>query len=148
MKSSINGPGHDGGPLDASGVLAGFLASLETFEPDEILPWFHSDAVIEFPFAVEGRPKRYEGTAEITRFFGWAERVFSTISFLDVQVWSMVDPAMALGEFRSSGVLARTLIPFGNHYIVTATAHDGRLSTYREFYDPQAVIRAAGGGRV
>ena len=146
--SSIDGPGDGEGPLDAARVLAGFLASLETFERDQILPWFHSDAVIEFPFAIEGRPKRYEGTAEITRFFGWAERVFSTISFLDVQVWSMVDPAMALGEFRSSGVLARTLIPFGNHYIVTATAHDGRLSTYREFYDPQAVIRAAGGGRV
>jgi ketosteroid isomerase-like protein len=143
--SSIDGPG---GPLDAAGVLAGFLASLETFDPDEILPWFHSDAVIEFPFAVEGRPKRHEGTAELTRFFGWAAQMFSTISFLDVQVWPLVDPSMAVGEFRSSGVLARSLVPFGNRYIVTATARDGRLSTYREFYDPQAVIRAAAGGSV
>jgi uncharacterized protein len=138
----VSTPGSPASRQNAVAVLSDFLAALETFDPERIIPFFADEAIVEFPFAVEGHPRFIRGIADITNFFGRAARVFKSIKFLDVEVFPMADPDLAFGEFRSSGVLTRGGIAFANTYVVSARVHNGHLVSYREFYDPQVIVTA------
>ena len=110
---------------------------------DELVALFADDAVMELPFAPGKMPRRHEGKAAIAGFQEFARDSFSTFSMTVDAIHETADPHVVIAEHRSDAVVAENGRPYRNHYVTFFTFDDdGRISSWREFYDAGVVVRA------
>jgi ketosteroid isomerase-like protein len=99
------------------------------------------DVRMSFPFAPPGIPDRCDGgaacqTAIRTFFAGIASFVWQ-----DLQLFPARDRAVVFATGRSEVVL-RTGKPYRNEYCFMMRFRDGKLSEYREYFNPLPAIAA------
>jgi ketosteroid isomerase-like protein len=115
---------------------------------DELVEMFADDAVMELPFAPGRMPRRHDGKSAIAAFQQFARESFSEFSMHVDAVHETTDPNVVIAEHRSTGVVAENGRPYCNHYVTIFTFDgDGRVASWREFYDAGVVVRAFGPDR-
>lgn len=67
--------------------------------------------------------------------------VFQSLEIAIVDVSELQHSGTIMIEARSVGVYAGKRSSYANHYIFILTVVDGRISAWREFYNPLAVLK-------
>lgn len=102
------------------------------------------DVVVEWPFAAPGLPSRIEGREAFLAFANpqRAALPFRIDDCTTTAVHETRDPATILVEYTLSG----TVLPSGRRaaagFVAVITAHDGRITRWREYQDTAAMAAA------
>ncbi|WP_329430632.1 nuclear transport factor 2 family protein [Streptosporangium sp. NBC_01495] len=108
------------------------------------LALWHEDAVAEFPFAPPGAPRRLDGIAAITAYLIDYPDKLDIAEVTALTVHETVDPAVVIAEFTAVGKVVATGRPYEISYIAVVTVAHGRITHYRDYWNPMVVIEALG----
>ncbi|WP_217255066.1 nuclear transport factor 2 family protein [Streptomyces sp. AC602_WCS936] len=117
--------------------------SLRLLLDKDIAAWtglWADDGVMEFPFAPEGWPRRLEGKEAVGAYMrGYPDHI-DLHDFPDLRIHRTVEPETLVVEMRGVGRLVRTDAPFDMTYIAVVTVEAGRFTSYRDYWNPLAVL--------
>ncbi|WKV70126.1 nuclear transport factor 2 family protein [Streptomyces sp. PCS3-D2] len=107
----------------------------------DITAWvdlWHTDGVLEFPFAPEGWPRRLEGKAAIGDYMRHYPDHVDLHDFPEVTIHQTTVAETVVVEMRGVGRLVRTDTPYDMGYIAVVTVADGLIASYRDYWNPLA----------
>ena len=137
---TIPSPTHDAGNL-----LNAHLELIGT-DIERWLGLFAQDAVVEFPYARPlGLPERLEGLEAIRRYFGETPKHFRGLVFTNVWRYPTTDPEAALAEAHGAATIAATGRLYEQDYVMLVKTRNGKISLYREYWNPIPGLEAFGG---
>jgi hypothetical protein len=132
-------------PRDAASLLDAHLELIRT-DIERWLELFTDDAVVEFPYAAGlALPERLEGREAIRRYFADTPKHFQGLVFTHVRRYRTTEPDVALAEAHGSATIAATGSAYEQDYFMVVKARDGRISLYREYWNPIPGLKAFGG---
>jgi uncharacterized protein len=99
-----------------------------------------ADGIMEFPFAPDGWPQRLEGRNAIADYIRDYPEHIDLHDVPDLLIHQTSDPRTIVVEMRAVGRLVETDKPFEMKYIAVVTVKDGRISSYRDYWNPLAVL--------
>ncbi|MCM2412659.1 nuclear transport factor 2 family protein [Streptomyces sp. RKAG290] len=119
-----------------------FRHGLQLLLDKDIPGWvglWDEDGVLEFPFAPDGWPRRLEGRAAIAEYMrGYPDHI-DLHAFPHVEITRTVKPETLVVEMRGVGRVVATGGPFDMSYIAVVTVKDGRITHYRDYWNPLVV---------
>ncbi|KIF05811.1 phenazine biosynthesis protein PhzA/PhzB [Streptomyces sp. RSD-27] len=100
------------------------------------------DGVMEFPFAPPGRPRRLEGREAVAAYMRPYPDHIDLHDFpeADLRIHETADPRTIVAEMRATGRLVRSGRPYDMTYIAVVTVDDGRITAYRDYWNPLTVL--------
>ena len=98
------------------------------------------DGLMEFPFAPEGWPRRLEGRDAVAAYMRHYPDHIDLHDFPALHIHLTGDPETIVVEMRGVGRLVETGAPFDMTYIAVVTVRDGRIASYRDYWNPLAVL--------
>ncbi|MFK0181616.1 nuclear transport factor 2 family protein [Streptomyces xanthochromogenes] len=98
------------------------------------------DGVMEFPFAPDGWPKRLNDRAAIAAYMRHYPDQIDLHDFPELVIHQTTDPKTIVVEMRGVGRLVKTGSPFDMTYIAVVTVEGGRITSYRDYWNPLAVL--------
>ena len=109
---------------------------------NEWVKLFSPDAVLEFPFAPAGVPKKVVGHEALVAHMANFPKIFD-VKFVDMVFHDTVDPSLVITEFRSTG----TAIPTGKAYeqtciSVVRTNDEALITHYLDYWNPLVAIES------
>ncbi|MBL1083210.1 nuclear transport factor 2 family protein [Streptomyces actinomycinicus] len=116
--------------------------SLRLLLDKDIAAWvglWAEDAVMEFPFAPPGRPRRLEGRDAVAAYMRHYPDHIDLHGFPDVRIHRTTDAETIVVEMRGVGRVVATGAPFDMTYIAVVSVRDGRFTSYRDYWNPLAV---------
>jgi ketosteroid isomerase-like protein len=119
-----------------------FRHSLRLLLAKDIPAWvdlWAADGVAEFPFAPDGRPRRLEGKEAVAASMRHHPEHIDLHDFPGLRIHRTDDPHTVVAEMRGVGRLVRTDAPFDMTYIVVMTVRNGRIASYRDYWNPLVV---------
>nr|WP_231336201.1 nuclear transport factor 2 family protein [Actinomadura graeca] len=122
----------------------GLRLLLEKDIPGWVALW-DEDGVFEFPFAPDGWPARLEGKAAVADYMRRYPDHIDLREFPDVRIHQTTVPETIVVEMRGTGRLVETGAPFDMTYIAVVTVKDGRITFYRDYWNPLAVQEPGAG---
>ncbi|MFD8415054.1 nuclear transport factor 2 family protein [Streptomyces sp. NPDC059650] len=120
-----------------------FRHSLRLLLDKDVPGWvalWAEDGLMEFPFAPEGWPARLEGRAAVAAYMRDYPDHIDLHDFPTVRIHRTTDPETIVVEMRGVGRLVATDAPFDMTYIAVVTVRDGRITSYRDYWNPLAVL--------
>jgi uncharacterized protein len=123
--------------------------SLNTFLAKDMKGWSElcaEDVVAEFPFAPEGSQSRFEGRAALYAYLKDYPGFIDVKAIPTLKVYGTDDPNVAIAEWSASGVVIGNGNPYEMSYATFVTFRDGLIINYREYWNPQAFMKALSGG--
>lgn len=97
------------------------------------------DGVMEFPFAPQGWPERLAGKEAVAAYMRDYPDHIDLHDFPDLRIHQTTDPRTIVVEMRGVGRLVQTGDPFDMTYIAVVTVQRGRITSYRDYWNPLAV---------
>jgi ketosteroid isomerase-like protein len=94
------------------------------------------DGVCEFPFASPGRPKLLQGKEQILAYMTAYPSRISIDGVHELRVHPALDPNVVIVEMTIKGRAVETDKPYNQHYVIVAETRDGKLTHYREYWNP------------
>jgi uncharacterized protein len=98
------------------------------------------NGVMEFPFAPGGWPERLEGKEAIAAYMRPYPDHIDLRDFPDLRIHETTDPQTIVVEMRGVGRLVDTGSRFDMTYIAVVTVQDGHFTSYRDYWNPLAVL--------
>lgn len=130
-------------------ILQSYLHLFSQQRWDEWIDLWADDGVLEFPFAPAGRRRRYVGKPDILAYMKpVAVRMAGRIKVEAVeyfQMHPMLDPEMSCFEMAVKGRILATDAPYNQKYISIIETKGGKVSRYREYWNPIVSMDANGG---
>ncbi|MET3126687.1 ketosteroid isomerase-like protein [Arcicella rosea] len=123
--------------------------SLDTFLAKDMKGWSElcaEDVVAEFPFAPEGTPARFEGREALYEYLRNYPSFIDVKSIPTLKIYATDDANVAIAEWSASGVVISNGNPYEMSYATFVTFRDGLIVNYREYWNPQAFMKAMSGG--
>jgi ketosteroid isomerase-like protein len=109
---------------------------------DEWVALFAPDAVLEFPFAPDGVPRRVTGREALLAHMRAFPETFD-VEFVDLVFHETVDPSLVIAEFRSKGTALPTGKPYEQTCIsVVRTDGDALITHYLDYWNPLVAIES------
>lgn len=109
---------------------------------DEWVRLFAPDAVLEFPYAPEGVPRRVTGRDALFAHMSSFPETFD-VEFVDLVFHETVDPSLVIAEFRSTGTALPTGKPYEQTCVsVVRTDDDALITHYLDYWNPLVAIEA------
>lgn len=103
---------------------------------------FAPDAVLEFPFAPAGMPRKVSGHDALLAHMRHFPEMFD-VKFVDLVFHEAVDPSLVIAEFRSTGTARPTGKPYEQTCISVVRTDDNALIThYLDYWNPLVAIEA------
>jgi ketosteroid isomerase-like protein len=126
-------------------ILQRYLYLFSQERWDEWIDLWTDDGVLEFPFAPPGRRRCYVGKPDILAYMKpLAGRMkVEELEYFDVH--PMLDPTMGCFEMGLKGRIVETGAPYNQKYISIIETRGGKLSRYREYWNPIVSMDANGG---
>ena len=124
-----------------------FRTGLERFgdgDLDGYLEVLSDDVEVEFPFAPPGRPERLRGRENLRRYLEplLARIAYDSITGLVVYETDVAGTIVA--EMSASLRLLESDRTYSRRYVAVVRAADGRVVSYREYWNPLALSDRAG----
>ncbi|ONF74332.1 nuclear transport factor 2 family protein [Amycolatopsis keratiniphila] len=116
--------------------------SLRLLLDKDISAWvdlWSDEGTMEFPFAPDGWPKRLEGKQAVAAYMRHYPDHVELHDFPGLRIHQTTDPETIVVEMRGVGRLVETDAPFDMTYIAVVTVHEGRITSYRDYWNPLAV---------
>jgi ketosteroid isomerase-like protein len=116
--------------------------SLRLLLDKDIAGWvglWAEDGVMEFPFAPDGWPGRLDGREAIAAYMRHYPDHIDLRDFPALRIHQTTDPQIIVVEMRGVGRLVETGSPFDMTYIAVVTVQEGRITSYRDYWNPLAV---------
>ena len=108
---------------------------------------FQDDAVIEFPYAASaGAPERRK--MDKNAYYAHLEaglKHMPGLKFSDLRVYPLARPGGYWAEVHGEGLIPSTGNTYHQDYVIHFTLQSGKFSTYKEYWDPVASLKAFGG---
>ena len=100
------------------------------------------DGVMEFPFAPPAWPQRLVGRTAIADYMRPYPGRIDLHDFPedDLRIHETADPRTVVVEMRGVGRLVETGHPFDMRYVAVVTVEEGRFTSYRDYWNPLAVL--------
>jgi ketosteroid isomerase-like protein len=105
------------------------------FAPDEEL--WAEDALVEFPYAPEGRPQRFAGRAEFLAFAA-AAQVDQPVRFEHFRILALrdsPDPQVLIVEYQLTGTATASGRRSSAVFVLKLRVRDGLITHWREYQD-------------
>lgn len=128
-----------------SAMLRDALGAALAPDATRFLDMFAEHGVMEFPFAPPGGVTRLDGRAALAAHLASLGRLIAIDRVTALVVHRTADPNVVILEFGGVGRGVETGEPYDQTYISVITLADGRIVHYRDYWNPLAAIRAAGG---
>ncbi|KWT57993.1 phenazine biosynthesis protein PhzA/PhzB [Streptomyces albus subsp. albus] len=127
------------GPLSPADLFHHATRLLLAKDMDGWIALCADDVLVEFPFAPPGSPTELVGRAALADYLGdYMEHVdLRDIPHLKIHLTDAPDTVIA--EMRATGRIVATGDPYDLSYIVVMTARNGRITHYRDYWNPLAV---------
>jgi len=122
--------------------------SLDRFLAKDMKGWSDlcaEDVVAEFPFAPPGSPARIEGRAALYEYLRNYPDAIDIRSLPTLRTYATDDHNIAIAEWSASGLVVSNGNPYEMSYASFVTFRDGLIVNYREYWNPQAFLKAMGG---
>ncbi|MFG3224730.1 nuclear transport factor 2 family protein [Kitasatospora sp. NPDC048194] len=116
--------------------------SLQLLLDKDIAAWvalWAEDGLMEFPFAPAGRPGRLEGREAIAAYMCHYPDHIDLHDFPDLRIHQTTEPETIVVEMRGVGRLVQSDAPFDMTYIAVVTVQDGKITSYRDYWNPLAL---------
>lgn len=127
-----------------SDLLRGVLGARLT-GGTEMADLFTEDIVFEFPYAPEGFPRRLDG---LTALKGHLARLDPILELREFTLHTAhVSENAVVFEFSCKGEGIATGLPYDQDYVSVVTLREGRISHYRDYWNPLVVLSALGGAQ-
>lgn len=126
-------------------ILESYLYLFSEQRWDEWIDLWADDGVLEFPFAPPGRRRRYVGKPDILAYMkplGGRMKVEELEYF---RVHPMLDPTLSCFEMGVKGRISETDALYDQKYISIIETKGGKVSCYREYWNPIVSMDANGG---
>ncbi|MFC3747034.1 nuclear transport factor 2 family protein [Paenibacillus sp. GCM10012306] len=98
------------------------------------------DIAYETPFALPGVPNRVEGKEALVQmldqFIGKEQGMYSSWNIFNVKVYPAGEPDLFFAEMDGNGVVAQSGHSYEQSYISLLRITDGRVSLWREYFNP------------
>jgi ketosteroid isomerase-like protein len=123
--------------------------SLDRFMAKDMKGWSElcaEDVVAEFPFAPEGTPGRFDGRVALYEYLRNYPSFIDVKSIPTLKIYATDDVNVAIAEWSASGVVIGNRNPYEMSYATFVTFRDGLIVNYREYWNPQAFLKAMSGG--
>jgi hypothetical protein len=111
---------------------------------DEWLKLWAEDGVQDMPFSPKGFPKRVEGKAAVAKHYSALPTSVGRMVFPDLKIYPTTDPNTFFVEFRGEIEVLATKKPYNNTYAGLFKFRDGKVTLFREYFDPIVFIEAWG----
>ncbi|MFI9649314.1 nuclear transport factor 2 family protein [Streptomyces sp. NPDC052040] len=122
-----------------------FRRSLRLLLDKDIPGWvalWAEDGVMEFPFAPDGWPGRLEGREAVAAYMAHYPDHIDLHDFPDLRIHQTTEPGTIVVEMRGTGRLVESDRPFDMTYIAVVTVRNGHITSYRDYWNPLAVLDA------
>lgn len=119
-----------------------FRCGLRTLLNKDIDGWValcDERAVFEFPFAPEGYPKRLEGRAAVAGYLRDYPDHIDLHAFPHVEIHRTGRADTIVVEMSATGRIVASGAPYAMDYVVVMTAVGGRITRYRDYWNPLGV---------
>ncbi|MFW0716431.1 nuclear transport factor 2 family protein [Pedobacter sp. N23S346] len=123
--------------------------SLDAFLAKDMKGWSElcaPDVVAEFPFAPEGSQARFEGREALYAYLKDYPSYIDVKSLPNIKIYGTDDANVAIAEWSASGVVIGNGNPYEMSYATFVTFREGLIVNYREYWNPQAFMKAMSGG--
>lgn len=132
----------------AGAFAATFRRGLKSLVDKDMKGWtsmWAEDGSMEFPYAPPGYPARLDGRAAIDDYMrDYPAKV--DIKTFEVEAFHQTtDPDVVIVEFSVEGRAVQTDRPYAMRYVGVVTLRDGKIITYRDYWNPLAAAAALGG---
>ena len=127
-----------------SGLLRGALGSRLNGGP-EIVDLFTEDVVFAFPYAPDGLPTRLKGIPALLDHLARLGPMLELGDFTLHEVHPSGDTVVF--EFSCRGRGVATGLPYDQDYISVVTLREGRITRYRDYWNPLVALSALGGAK-
>ncbi|WP_017601348.1 nuclear transport factor 2 family protein [Nocardiopsis lucentensis] len=122
-----------------------FRHGLRLLLDKDVAAWvdlWDDDGVLEFPFAPDGWPRRLDGRAAVADYMRDYPDHIDLHGFPHVEIHQTTDPRTIVVEMRGVGRLVSGDDPFDTTYVAVVRVEDGRITRYRDYWNPLAVLRS------
>ncbi|WP_332305605.1 nuclear transport factor 2 family protein [Rhizobium sp. GR12] len=122
--------------------------SLDRFLAKDMKGWTDlcaEDVVAEFPFAPPGSPTWIEGRPALYEYLRNYPDAIDVRSLPTLRTYATDDANVAIAEWGASGLVVSNANPYDMSYATSVTFRDGLIVNYREYWNPQAFLKAMGG---
>jgi len=130
-------------PENAVEVARKFLRTFDSHDFDKWAALVADDAVVNFPFAPPGIPKRYEGRAVFEQNTRGMFSGIEKFTYHDLVLHGADDPELVFGTARSEALIKGGKV-YRNQYCFLIRVRNGRIVEHNEYFDPQAITATFG----
>ena len=134
-----------GYPLEAAQILE---HSLDTFLSKDMKAWSElcdQNVVVEFPFAPEGSPSKFEGRQAIYEYLRNYPKIIDIKDITASKIYATEDANMAVADWSVTGRVISNGNPYNMSYATFVRVQNGLIVKYKEYWNPMAYLKALGG---
>lgn len=125
-------------------IVRDFLRLLSEKNMAAWIELWTEDAVQEMPFSPSGFPTKVEGREALRKHYSNLPKAYGRMVFPDLVIHSMLDPNWVIAEYRGEIDVLATGRPYNNHYCGLFYLQAGRITLFREYYNPTVMTEAFG----
>ena len=103
------------------------------------------DGVMEFPYSPPGFPARLNGRDAVARHLEGLSNIIAFDRMGEPTVHPSTDPNVVIIEFEGFGHGVETGEPYDQSYVSVIRTGGGRITHYRDYWNPLVVLRATKG---
>jgi uncharacterized protein len=130
---------------EAGRAMLAYIDAFRQADMPALFRLFADDATVEFPYAPQGLPNRLDGIDAIRAYYIDAPKTFRFDRYLDIVMHPSSDPDRIVAEFKCEAMILTTGKPYNQTYISTLRVGAGRITDYKEFWNPIIVLDVLGG---
>ncbi|WP_101257100.1 nuclear transport factor 2 family protein [Streptomyces barkulensis] len=124
-----------------------FAHSLELLSQGKVEEWvglFADDGVLEFPYPAPGFPTTMRGRDELlAQMRMFAEQLRA--DFSEPEFYAVTDDGLLVAAYTADCTLVATGGRYRQTYLSVVRFDNGRITLFRDFWNPWLVMEAAGG---
>ena len=120
-------------------MLKRALGSLVDQDADGFLSLVAEDVVMEFPYAPSGQPRKVAGRAALAPYLAHLAGFITIDAVEPPRVHWTADPAVVILEFTGCGRAVEGGQPYRQDYISVIETGGGRITRYRDYWNPLAL---------
>ncbi len=102
------------------------------------------DVVFEYVISVPGYPKRVKGRQKIIDLYSDYDSYMNVTSADNLRVYRDLEASVVILEYQVHGTSVQTGRPYNNRFVSIVTTKKGKVTKWRDYLDPLAVIESAG----
>lgn len=141
---SNDAPHADAARQKAREIIERFLQCLLEKDIDGWAELWDEHGAIEFPFGPPGYPRRVEGKAALHAYMKNFPEQLEIKAFSGVKLYPTLDPEVTILEFACEGRAIATGRPYNQSYIAVVETRGGKLTLYRDYWNPMVALEAMG----